>query len=48
MLARRDGLTAEKGVFAPEACLNPRTFLKTLESRGVYAYEDLEMTRPLR
>jgi saccharopine dehydrogenase-like NADP-dependent oxidoreductase len=48
MLARRDGLTAEKGVFAPEACLNPRTFLGALESRGVHAYEDLEMTKPLR
>jgi hypothetical protein len=48
ILARTDGLLAEKGVYAPEACPDPRTFLGALETRGVQAYEDLEMTQSLR
>lgn len=47
MLARGQ-ITSRGGVFAPEACLEPETFIAALREKGIQAYEDLAMTRPLR
>jgi lysine 6-dehydrogenase len=47
MLARKELLTAEGGVYAPEACLDPQAFIAQLGERGLKAYEDLALTRPL-
>lgn len=47
MLARGELLTEEGGVYAPEACLDPQTFIAALSARGIQAYEDLAMTRPI-
>ncbi len=47
MLARRELLTTAGGVYAPEACLDPQTFLAALSARGIKAYADLAMTRPI-
>jgi len=46
MLARKEVLTQEGGVYAPEACLKPDVFLSTMKEKGVEAYEDLAMTKP--
>jgi hypothetical protein len=46
MLARGE-LTARGGVLAPEACLDPRRFVREMRDRGLVAYRDLAMTRPL-
>jgi saccharopine dehydrogenase-like NADP-dependent oxidoreductase len=41
-------LTVKKGgVYAPEACIDPETFVSAMRAKGVEAYEDLAMTRPL-
>jgi lysine 6-dehydrogenase len=45
MLARRELLTEEGGVYGPEACLDPHKFIAYLSTKGVSAYEDLAMTR---
>jgi len=45
MLARGELLTAQGGVYAPEACLDPRAFISCLSAKGIKAYEDLAMTR---
>jgi saccharopine dehydrogenase-like NADP-dependent oxidoreductase len=45
MLARGELLTREGGVYAPEACLDPRRFIAHLRARGISAYQDLAMTR---
>ena len=47
MLAQGELLTEEGGVYAPEACLAPQTFLARLAAMGIKAYEDLAMTRPI-
>jgi saccharopine dehydrogenase-like NADP-dependent oxidoreductase len=47
MLARREILTRGGGVYAPEACLEPELFLAGLRARGIEAFEDLAMTRPI-
>jgi len=47
MLARGELLTTEGGVYAPEACLDPGKFIARLSARGVQAYEDLGLTRPI-
>ncbi len=47
MLARGELLTEEGGVYAPEACLDPQTFLACLAAMGIKAYEDLAMTRQI-
>jgi len=47
MLARGELLTTEGGVYAPEACLDPQTFIAALSARGIQAYTDLAMTRPI-
>lgn len=47
MLARGELLTEVGGVYAPEACFDPQTFLTRLSARGIKAYQDLEMTQEL-
>jgi len=47
MLARRELLTEEGGVYGPEACLDPLRFIAYLSTKGVSAYEDLAMTRQI-
>ena len=47
MLARGELLTEEGGVYAPEACLHPQTFIARLTAMGIQAYQDLAMTRPM-
>jgi hypothetical protein len=47
MVGRNETLTQEGGVYGPEACLDPVRFLTELKERGVMAYFDLEMTRPV-
>jgi hypothetical protein len=47
MLARRELLTEEGGVYAPEACLDPQKFIAYMSAKGVKAYEDLAMTRQI-
>ncbi len=47
MLARGELLTQSGGVYAPEACLDPRTFFTRLREKGITAYADLAMTQPI-
>lgn len=47
MLARRELLTREGGVYAPEACLDPQKFIAYMNAKGIKAYEDLAMTQPI-
>jgi saccharopine dehydrogenase-like NADP-dependent oxidoreductase len=47
MLAHRELLTSEGGVYAPEGCLDAQKFIARLGAKGVQAYEDLAMTRPI-
>ncbi len=45
MLARKQLLTTEGGVYAPEAILDPVSGISHLRSKGIEAYEDLAMTK---
>ena len=47
MLARKELTVKKGGVYAPEACLDPATFLPMIRAKGIEAYEDLAMTEPL-
>jgi saccharopine dehydrogenase-like NADP-dependent oxidoreductase len=47
MLARGELLTGEGGVYAPEACLDPKKFIAYMSAKGIKAYEDLAMTRQI-
>ncbi len=47
MLGRKQILTEEGGVYAPEACIEPLTFLAYLNARGIQGFEDIEMTKPV-
>jgi hypothetical protein len=47
MLARKELLTDRGGVYAPEACLDPGRFIAAMGAKGIKAYEDLAMTRPI-
>ncbi len=47
MLARRELTVEGGGVYAPEGCLDAPTFLARLSQKGIRAYYDLEMTRPV-
>jgi saccharopine dehydrogenase-like NADP-dependent oxidoreductase len=47
MLGRGQVTSTGGGVFAPEACLDPEAFLSALREKGIEAYEDLAMSRPL-
>jgi saccharopine dehydrogenase-like NADP-dependent oxidoreductase len=47
MLARKELLTEGGGVYAPEACLDPQTFISRMSTAGIQAYTDLAMTQPI-
>jgi len=47
MLAQKEILTKEGGVYGPEACLDPIKFLTYLKEGGITTYFDLEMTMPV-
>ncbi len=47
MLGKKQILTEEGGVYAPEACLEPHNFLVYLNERGLQGFEDIEMTKPV-
>jgi lysine 6-dehydrogenase len=47
MLARKQLLVDAGGAYAPEACLEPLSFLTALRDKGMQAYTDLEMTEPI-
>jgi saccharopine dehydrogenase-like NADP-dependent oxidoreductase len=47
MLARRKLLTEKGGVYPPEGCLDHKTFITEMRSKGLEAFEDIEMTKPL-
>ena len=47
MLARKELTVKEGGVYAPEACLDPAAFVSVMRAKGIEAYEDLAMTKPL-
>jgi saccharopine dehydrogenase-like NADP-dependent oxidoreductase len=42
-----EGLITEKGALPPEACVDPKEFLKRLVEGGVRVYEGDDMSRPL-
>jgi len=48
MIGRGELLTSSGGVFAPEACIAPEPFIRTMADKGVCCYSDLEMRKPLR
>ena len=47
MLARKELTVTAGGVYAPEACLDPAAVIEAMKRRGVLAYHDLEMARPV-
>lgn len=47
MLARGEILVEQGGVYAPEACFDPETFLARLSAKGIKAYADLAMREPI-
>ncbi len=47
MLARKELLSEEGGVYAPEACFDPRTFMARFSAGGIQAYADLALTQPI-
>jgi lysine 6-dehydrogenase len=47
MVARKELTVKEGGVYAPEACLDPVAVLAMMIAKGLQAYEDLAMTKPL-
>ena len=47
MLGRKEVLTEEGGVYGPEACFEPTKFFSSMKERGISAYFDLAMTRPV-
>jgi len=47
MLGQGALLTDQAGVYAPEGILDPCVFLEHFKCRGIQAYADLEMTKPM-
>ena len=47
MMAKNELLSEEGGVYAPEACIEPTRFLAYLRDKGIEAFEDLEMQKPI-
>ncbi len=47
MLARKELTVKKGGAYAPEACLDPVAFVPVIRAKGIEAYEDLAMTKPL-
>lgn len=47
MLGRKELSTTEPGAYAPEGCLAAGAFIERMRAKGLDAYEDVAMTRPL-
>jgi saccharopine dehydrogenase-like NADP-dependent oxidoreductase len=47
MLGRKELIVEAGGAYAPEACLEPETLMAAMRDKGIEAFEDLEMTKPL-
>lgn len=47
MVGRKQLLTTEGGVYAPEGCIDAAVFIRIMRDKGLMAYEDLALTRPL-
>jgi saccharopine dehydrogenase-like NADP-dependent oxidoreductase len=47
MLGRRELLIDRGGVYAPEACIQPKPFIQAMIDKGVSVSEDLAMQKPL-
>ncbi len=47
LLARKQLTVREGGAYAPEACIDPETFVGLMRGKGLEAYEDLAMATPL-
>ena len=47
MLGNRQLSTTTGGVFGPEGCLEPARFLTAMKEKGICAYTDLAMTKPI-
>ena len=47
MLTRGELTVKEGGMYAPEVCLDPAAFVRVMKAKGIGAYEDIAMTRPL-
>ena len=47
MLARKQLVTREGGVYAPEGCIEPERFIREMRRKGIASYQDLAMTREL-
>ncbi len=47
MLAKRQLLVSEGGVYAPEAAFDPEAVLRELSKQGIATYSDLEMSKPI-
>jgi len=47
MLAKKQILTEEGGVYAPEGAIEPKTFLDQIQTGEIQAYEDIAMTKPI-
>lgn len=48
MVAQKQLAVEGGGVFAPEGCLDPNDFIRAFGEKGLYVYEDVEMTKPLQ
>jgi len=47
MLGRKELSVCDGGAYAPEACLDPETLVSAMRAKGVEAFEDLGMTKPV-
>lgn len=47
MVGRKQLLTTQGGVYAPEGCIDPAVFIRAMRDKGLAAYEDLALARPL-
>ncbi len=47
MLGRKELSVSDGGAYAPEACLDPETLVSAMRAKGVEAFEDLGMTKPV-
>ncbi len=47
LLGRKDLSVSDGGAYAPEACLDPETLVSAMREKGVEAFEDLAMTKPV-
>ena len=47
MLGRKQLVATQGGVYAPEGILEPKPLIDMMRERGLVAYRDLALTKPL-